>query len=405
MSRRLNHGAANGRSAASVAGPALPDVGQSRTYNGRMLKPLQWTGQSLRLLDQTRLPAETTYVEITDEQQMHYAIRRLVVRGAPAIGIAAAFGVYLGIRGVDEDAKRFMQRLDTVCEYLATSRPTAVNLFWALERVKKVANDIAGAAPAASPPCHVVRDIQEAILDECLRMIDEDNQACRAIGKHGLDLLLQLRNLKSQIPDFTILTHCNAGGLATAGYGTALAPVYVGVEQGIPFHVYADETRPLLQGSRITAYELQQNRVPVTLICDSMAATVLRDKQIDAVIVGADRIAANGDTANKIGTLPLAIAARHFGVPFLVAAPLSTMDFSTASGEQIPIEQRCGDEVCTFAGRATAPPGVSIFNPAFDITPADLITAIVTESGVAKPPFSQSLEALRARKMMVQTSP
>jgi methylthioribose-1-phosphate isomerase len=263
-----------------------------------------------------------------------------------------------------------MRRLNEVCDFLATSRPTAVNLFWAIERIKRI---------ATSP---------QRILEECLAMIEEDDRVNRAIGEHGL---AEISNLKSQMSDFTILTHCNAGGLASAGFGMALAPVYVGAERGVRFHVYADETRPLLQGSRITAYELQANGIPVTVICDSMAAAVLGQKKIDACIVGADRIAANGDTANKIGTLGVAIAARHFGVPFYVAAPTSTIDLNTPSGAQIPIEQRSADEVLRIGDRATAPAGVGAFNPAFDVTPAELVTAIITEHGVARPPFDRSL--------------
>ena len=329
-----------------------------------MLKPITWTGSSVRLLDQTRLPRETVYVEIADEKQMHDAIKRLVVRGAPAIGIAAAFGVYLGVR---DDLKR----LDEVCNYLATSRPTAVNLFWALERIRKIATS------------------RERILQECQTMLAEDDRVCRAIGEHGLK---EIANLKSRISDsIQILTHCNAGGLATAGYGTALAPIYFGVEQGKSFHVFVDETRPLLQGSRITAYELKENGVPLTLICDNMAAVVLGQKKVDAVIVGADRIAANGDTANKIGTLLLAIAAKHFDVPFYVAAPTSTVDLGTPTGAQIPIEERSREEVANFAAQPTAPAGVEVFNPAFDVTPAALIRGIITEHGVAKAPFTPSL--------------
>jgi methylthioribose-1-phosphate isomerase len=332
-----------------------------------MLKPIAWIGQSVRLLDQTRLPRETVYVEITDEKQMHDAIRRLVVRGAPAIGIAAAFGVYLGVRND-------LKRLDEVCAYLATSRPTAVNLFWALERIKRI---------ATTP---------QRILEECQAMLVEDDRICQAIGEHGL---AEISNLKSQIADpIQILTHCNAGGLATAGFGTALAPIYVGLKQKRRFHVFVDETRPLLQGSRITAYELKENGVPLTLICDNMAAVVLGQKKVDAVIVGADRIAANGDTANKIGTFSLAISAKHFDVPFYVAAPLSTIDLKTPSGEEIPIEQRAAEEVAHFGPQPTAPAGVEVFNPAFDVTPADLIRGIITEKGVARAPFTQSLARL-----------
>jgi methylthioribose-1-phosphate isomerase len=351
-----------------------------------MIDTLTWTGSALRLIDQTKLPGETVYLEITDERQMHDAIRRLVVRGAPAIGIAAAFGAYLGLRPFNgEDAREFTDRLRQVCDYLATSRPTAVNLFWALERVQRVAREAIGTT-GASPPCHVVRDAQEAILDECLAMIEEDHRVNRAIGEHGLALLDSIANRKSKIENpLSVLTHCNAGGLATAGYGTALAPVYVGHERGRRFHVFVDETRPLMQGSRITAFELQSNHVPATLICDTMTASVLSQGKVDACIVGADRIAANGDAANKIGTLGVAILARHFGVPFYVAAPTSTIDAATKTGADIPIEERDASEVTRFGGRATAPDGIDVYNPAFDVTPASLITAIITEKGVVRP--------------------
>jgi methylthioribose-1-phosphate isomerase len=242
-------------------------------------------------------------------------------------------------------------------------------------------------------PQQLPRIIKDAVLRECQQMIEEDHRCCRAIGEHGLQLLQsQIANCKLQIT--TILTHCNAGGLATAGYGTALAPIYLGIEQGKKFHVYADETRPLLQGSRITAYELKENGVPVTVICDNMAPVVLSQRKVDACIVGADRIAANGDTANKIGTLGVAIAAKHFNVPFYVAAPTSTIDLATKTGAAIPIEERAAAEVAEFGARPTAPENVDIYNPAFDVTPANLITAIITEHGVALPPFEESLRRL-----------
>ncbi len=361
-----------------------------------MLEPITWTGQSVRLLDQTQLPAQTTYVEISDERQMHGAIRRLVIRGAPAIGIAGAFGAYLGVRAFsDDNPQRFLARLKDVCDYLATSRPTAVNLFWALDRVQRVAKEICGRSPGSSPPCQLARDAIEAMLDECLAMLEEDHRVCRAIGENGLKLLSSIENHKSKIENsFTILTHCNAGGLATAGYGTALAPIYVGAEQGMSFHVFADETRPLLQGSRLTAFELKQNGIPVTVICDGMAASVLSAGNVDAVIVGADRIALNGDTANKIGTLAVAIAAKHFNVPFFVAAPTSTIDLATPNGKAIPIEERDESEVTMLGTRAAAPDGVKAFNPAFDVTPAELISAIITERGVAHFPYAENLRKL-----------
>jgi len=339
-----------------------------------MIETLAWTGSALRLLDQTKLPRETVYVDITDERQMHDAIRRLVVRGAPAIGVAAAFGVYLGVRNAGT-----IDALDRVCDYLATSRPTAVNLFWAIDRVKRIGRE-RGA---------------DAILAQAIAMIDEDHRVNRAIGANGLALLDSIADRKSKIGNpVSILTHCNAGGLCSAGFGTALAPVYLGHERGRRFHVYVDETRPLMQGSRITAYELQANDVPATLICDTMTAAVMSQGKVDAVIVGADRIAANGDAANKIGTLGVAILARHFGVPFFVAAPTSTIDAATKTGADIPIEQRDAAEVTRFAGTQTAPEGVNVYNPAFDVTPAALITSIITERGVATPPNAEKIAEL-----------
>src|SRR5688500_7103711 len=361
-----------------------------------MLETITWTGSAARLLDQTKLPGQTVYVDIIDERQMHDAIRRLVVRGAPAIGIAAAFGAYLGVRPFNgEDAREFTAKLKQVCDYLATSRPTAVNLFWALDRIQRVARETIGAT-GASPPCHVVRDAQDAILDECIAMIEEDHRVNRAIGEHGLRLLDSIANCKSAIAN--ILTHCNAGGLATAGYGTALAPVYVGHEQGRRFHVFVDETRPLMQGGRITAFELRANHVAATLICDTMTASVLSLGKVDPCIVGADRFAANGDAANKIGTLGVAILARHFGVPFYVTAPTSTIDPATKTGAQIPIEERDAREVTSFGDRATAPQGMDVYNPAFDVTPAALITAIITEKGVVSPVNEETVARLLAKQ-------
>jgi methylthioribose-1-phosphate isomerase len=355
------------------------------------LQTLTWTGETLRLLDQTRLPAETAYLDITDEKQMWDSVRRLVVRGAPAIGVAAAFGVYLGIRAHHgAELLPFFARINDVADYLATSRPTAVNLFWALDRIRRAARE-AGRDSANLDPRDAIEFIKQRILSECLGMIDEDNRVCRAIGEHGLELL---HSIKSR--PINILTHCNAGGLATVQYGTALAPIYLGAEQGIEFHVWADETRPLLQGSRITAYELQANDIPVTVICDSMAASVMRQGWVDAILVGADRIAANGDVANKIGTLGVAILAKHFGIPFYVAAPISTLDLRTPSGEQIPIEQRNPEEISRGFGRQTAPDNVDIYNPAFDVTPSELVTAIITEKGVVTAPYASGLRNILA---------
>jgi len=361
-----------------------------------MLQTLSWTGDSLRLLDQTKLPTRTEYLDITDEKQMWDAIKRLVVRGAPAIGVAAAFGAYLGVRDFDGDVHALMLRLSEVCDYLATSRPTAVNLFCALKRIQSVAEEGFPVAATPASPClaqasqlqgRTTSNIKQRILDECLAMLDEDTAICRAIGKHGAELLRTISSKNSQ----NILTHCNAGSLATVAYGTALAPIYFGIEQGMRFHVYADETRPLLQGSRLTAYELRQNHVPVTVLCDSMAASLMSAGKIDACIVGTDRVAANGDVANKIGTLGVAIIAKHFSVPFFVAAPTSSIDLSLSTGREIPIEHRDAREVSHGFGSQTAPDQIEVFNPAFDVTPAELVTAIITEHGVVHPPYADSL--------------
>jgi len=351
-----------------------------------MLQTITWTGQAVRLLDQTRLPMETAYLEIINERQMSDAIKRLAVRGAPAIGVAAAFGLYLGVREHrGSELLGFYARLNQVADYLAESRPTAVNLFWALDRIRRVARS-AGRDTCNASPHDAIDLIKHRLLAECLSMVEEDNRVCRAIGEHGVQLLAAIRNSPIEI-----LTHCNAGGLATVQYGTALAPIYLGAEQGMKFHVWSDETRPLLQGSRITAFELRENSIPVTVICDSMAASVMAQRKVHAVIVGTDRVAANGDVANKIGTLSVAIVARHFGIPFYVAAPSSSIDLSMATGEEIPIEQRSGEEISRGFGRQTAPDGVDIYNPAFDVTPAELVSAIITEKGVCRPPYAQSL--------------
>jgi methylthioribose-1-phosphate isomerase len=357
-----------------------------------MLQTITWTGQAARLLDQTKLPTETVYVDITDEKQMWDAIKRLVVRGAPAIGVAAAFGVYLGVRKCS-NLGTFPGRLDEVCKYLATSRPTAVNLFWAIDRIQRAAKLT---KKYRATPARLLKIIKKQILDEALRMLDEDNAVCRNIGIHGIRLLKKHKNAGR----IDLLTHCNAGGLATVMYGTALAPIYVGNERGMKFHVFADETRPLLQGSRITAYELQQNGIPVTVICDNMAATVMKEGKVSAVIVGTDRVAANGDVANKIGTLGVAILARYYGIPFYVAAPTSSIDLTLATGAEIPIEQRDAREITAGLGKITSPPEVQVYNPAFDVTPAELVTAIITENGIAEAPYEPALERLVGKKTL-----
>jgi len=334
-----------------------------------LIRNIEWIGDAatgyLRLLDQTALPLYEEYLECRDVQSIWDAIKRLSVRGAPAIGIAAAFGCVVGLQQRSE-GQTANGVLVATADHLATSRPTAVNLFWALDRMKRV------------EPCTA-----ESLLAEAQLIHQEDAQMCRQIGRHALSLLEQL-----QAPDGTgpgILTHCNAGALATGGIGTATAVMYLARKQNMAFRVYADETRPLLQGSRLTAFELAAANIDVTLICDDMAAQVMREQRVQMVITGADRIAANGDAANKIGTYGLAVLARHHGIPFYVAAPSSTFDLSITDGGQIPIELRSSQEITEGFGNRTAPEGVDTYSPAFDVTPADLINAIVTEKGLIQP--------------------
>src|SRR6185295_8363583 len=321
-----------------------------------MVETIEWTDAGVVMIDQTRLPHEQVFVTCTTYMQMADAIRSMVIRGAPAIGVAAAMGVALGVReGAD---------FETVCSTLAATRPTAVNLFWAIERMRR--------ASASNMD----------LVTEAKLIREEDIAICRAIGQHGAAL----------VPDQkTVLTHCNAGALATAGYGTALGVIRAAWEGGKKIDVFADETRPFLQGSRLTAWELQQDGIPTSIITDNMAGHFLRSGRIGCVVVGADRIAANGDVANKIGTYPLAVLAKENGVPFYVAAPISTFDLTLASGEQIPIEQRAASEVTHVFGVAVAPDGIGVENPAFDVTPNRYVTAIITEKGVARPPFEESL--------------
>jgi methylthioribose-1-phosphate isomerase len=329
---------------------------------------IRWEGDvdgHLVLLDQMRLPAETVYLECRTVEDVWQAIRRLSVRGAPAIGVGAAYGVCLGVQqGRD---------INEVCDYLATSRPTAVNLFWALERMRRVGTAHHGGDTSK-------RWALPTLLAEARAIHEEDRQQCAAMARHGADLLANLP------AGAGILTHCNTGALATGGDGTALAVIFELARRGQRPHVWVDETRPLLQGARLTMWELGQRGVDATLICDSAAAQVMREGRVQAVITGADRIAANGDTANKIGTFSVATLARVFGIPFYVAAPATTFDLSLATGEDIPIEQRPADEVTSGFGKTTAPEDVAVYNPAFDVTPAELIAAIVTDRGVIRPP-------------------
>jgi methylthioribose-1-phosphate isomerase len=348
----------------------------------KTLQTLRWIGDlggHLRLIDQTRLPTEFVEIDCGDVETAWEAIKTLRVRGAPAIGVAAAYGVCLGMqKAIGSDEAAFFARLQQTADYLATSRPTAVNLFWAIERMKSAAERLRGRSSRA---------IAAALLAEAQAIHEEDRQMCRAIGRHGAALLRDGQG---------VLTHCNAGGLATSDYGTALALFFAAAEAGKKLHVYADETRPLLQGARLTAWELHERGIDVTLICDSMAAQVMREGRVQAVVVGADRIAANGDTANKIGTYGVALLAAAHEIPFYVAAPSSTFDLSIASGAEIPIEQRDPREVTHGFGRQTAPDGVAVYNPAFDVTPAERIAAIICERGVIRPVNRQTIAAMLA---------
>jgi methylthioribose-1-phosphate isomerase len=333
-----------------------------------MVETIQWTGAGVVMIDQTKLPREQVFVTCTSYQEVAEAIRSMVIRGAPAIGVAAAMGVALGVQ---QDAD-----FETVCATLAATRPTAVNLFWAIDRMRRLRASLNGASRDA-----LVRDM----VEEAQRIRLEDIAICRAIGTNG----------EALVPDGkTVLTHCNAGALATAGYGTALGVIRAAFDAGKKIDVFADETRPFLQGARLTAWELQQDGIPTTLITDNMAGHFLRSGRIGCVVVGADRIAANGDVANKIGTYSLAVLAKENGVPFYVAAPVSTFDLTLASGDLIPIEQRAASEVTHVFGVPVAPEGIAVANPAFDVTPARYVTAIICERGVARPPFEESLKEL-----------
>ncbi len=319
----------------------------------------------IKLIDQTLLPETLQYIETTDIKEIWHAIKILQVRGAPAIGIAAAMGIAVATQQENEESTNdIISVVDAAVAFLATSRPTAVNLFWAIERMQNLAHNNRNLS---------AKELKTRLIKEAMLIRDEDASMCRAIGEHGAALLKN---------GDTVLTHCNAGSLATAEFGTALAPIYVAQEQGKKISVYADETRPLLQGSRLTAWELMQTGIDVTLICDNMTAQVMREGRIDAVMVGADRIAANGDAANKIGTYGVALLAKAHNIPFYVLAPSSTIDEATATGNDIPIEERASEEVTHGFGKSTAPDGVKVYAPAFDVTPTELITAIITENGI-----------------------
>jgi methylthioribose-1-phosphate isomerase len=341
-----------------------------------MVETIQWTDEGVVMIDQTRLPRETVFMTCRTYQEVAEAIRSMVIRGAPAIGVAAAMGVALGVAQADE--RDLDAQFHTICKTLAATRPTAVNLFWAIDRMKQTF-----AASRALP----FGQLRKRLIEEAQQIRLEDIAINHAIGRHGADL----------VPDGkTVLTHCNAGALATAGYGTALGVIRSAISAGKKIDVFADETRPFLQGSRLTVWELQQDGIPATLITDNMAGHFLKSGRIGCVIVGADRIAANGDVANKVGTYSLAVLAKENGVPFFVAAPISTLDLSLASGDEIPIEQRAASEVTHVFGVPVAPDGTSVQNPAFDVTPARYVTAIITERGVGRAPYGDSLRALTA---------
>lgn len=338
--------------------------------------PLIFKKGKVKLLDQRKLPKEEVWIECRSAEEIAWAIREMVIRGAPALGIAGAYGLYLGIRGFKGDREKFLKVLSKKAKLLREARPTAVNLPWAVNRIEK---------KILSEKHLPVEKLKKLVLEEAENIRKEDEKLCRLIGKNGSRLFLE---------GDTVLTHCNAGGLATSGYGTALAVFYTLQEKGKRFSVFATETRPLLQGARLTAWELTQSKISCTLICESAVASLMRRGKIQRVVVGADRIAANGDTANKIGTYGIALLAKAHGIPFYIAAPSSTFDFSIPSGERIPIENRKPEEVTEGFGKRTAPHGIRVENPAFDVTPHELITAFITEKGVLHPPYKKNLRIL-----------
>ncbi len=339
---------------------------------------IEWKKNKLRLVDQTKLPLETIFLECETEKEVWEAIKRLSVRGAPAIGIAGAYGLYLGLaRSKAATFESFYKEVETVGSYLIAARPTAVNLAWGVTRLQKLVRQLRGES---------ISTIKQKLLEEAHAVLEEDRQMCRQIGEHAAPLFKE---------GCGVLTHCNAGGLAASEYGTALAGIFRAAEKGVKLHVYADETRPLLQGARLTTWELMQAGIEVTLICDNMAAHVMQAGKIDVVIVGADRVAANGDVANKIGTYGVALIAKAHNIPFYVAIPSSTLDLSIETGKEIPIEQRHEQEVTEGFGRRTAPIGVQVYNPAFDVTPHALISGIITEKGILYPPYKEKLKKLK----------
>jgi len=342
-----------------------------------LVKTLEWTDEGVRFIDQTKLPTEETYVTCRTYDEVATAIRDMIVRGAPAIGVAAAMGIALGVKNSEaQHVSELRREFNEICDVIAATRPTAVNLFWAVKRMQDKFETLVD--------CPIAQ-IKQSLITEAQRMYVEDIAANEAMGRHGATLMPSGGG---------VLTHCNAGALATCGYGTALGVIRAAVESGKKIRVFADETRPFLQGSRLTAWELTKDGIDTTVISDNMAGAMMRQGKIQAVVVGADRIAANGDVANKIGTYSVAVLAKEHGIPFYVAAPFSTVDLATADGSKIPIEQRSSKEVTHLAGKQIAPDGVKVENPAFDVTPAKYVTAIITERGIAQAPYEESLTGL-----------
>ena len=342
-----------------------------------MIQTHEWTKSGVVFIDQTKLPTEEVYVTCTTHQQVADVIRNMVVRGAPAIGVAAAMGIALGVKNSKAETGADLKKdFDQICETIRQTRPTAINLFWAIRRMTEKFERIR---------VRPIPQIKQDLIEEAQRMHAEDIAANQAMGRHGATLMPSSGG---------VLTHCNAGALATAGYGTALGVIRAAVEAGKKIHVYADETRPFLQGSRLTAWELMKDGIPTTVISDNMAGAIMKQGKIGAIVVGADRIAANGDVANKIGTYTVAVLAKEHGIPFYVAAPISTVDLECPDGSKIPIEQRNPREVTHIAGKQMVPDGVQIENPAFDVTPAKYVAAIITERGIARAPYEQSLAQL-----------
>ncbi|GAB4344636.1 MAG: S-methyl-5-thioribose-1-phosphate isomerase [Candidatus Abyssubacteria bacterium] len=363
-----------------------PDPQESHRMEFAIPQTIAWKKGRLKLIDQTKLPDTLSYIYCDTVEQVWDAIKKLKVRGAPAIGIAAAFGVLVALKNnTFSTSEELIRKVDEAAAYLASSRPTAVNLTWALQRMRAVAHRLVGAPP---------KKILAALEKEAVTIHEEDRELCRKIGEHGATLIRSGQ---------TVLTHCNAGALATGGMGTALAPIFVAHARGKKVSVFADETRPLLQGARLTAWELMKAGVNVTLICDNMAGYVMKEGKIDLVITGADRIAANGDVANKIGTYGVATLAKAHGIPFYVAAPSSTFDLTIRSGAEIPIEQRYPEEVTEGFGKRTAPRKVNVFNPAFDVTPARLVTALITEKGIIYPPYKRNIPAVLVGRTRLKT--